>query len=174
MPGKLLLMILTVAVAIAGMEPKRGTSPTQRSPRPLKVRITRPLLWKNGCLQVSIDRVNRSSNPLFLPAMGLYIASSATLAVTMSRERHKVEWFLVYGASDVLIISAAPLAPGGTEHDDTCVGPTFAVTNTKKKTRREVPLRGKLRIYAYYYLSKQDWLAHKSQSEETSRTAPSK
>jgi hypothetical protein len=52
--------------------------------------------------------------------------------------------------AEILVLGAAPLRPGATKHDDTGVGPTFAVPNLKKKLRREVALLEKLKIYAYY------------------------
>jgi hypothetical protein len=91
-----------------------------------------------------------------------------------SGQRQRTRCFTVYGASDILDLSATPLAPGATEHNDYCVGPTVSVTNLQKKTRRQLPLRGKLRIDATYYLSMQDWRTHESQVEDMFRTPPSK
>jgi hypothetical protein len=174
MQRKPLPMMLAAVMAVAGMQVQRRKPPAAQLTHPLAVRISKPLQWKNGCLQVSIDRLNRSSNPIFLPSRGLYAASSTTKAVTPSEQRPAVKWSTVYGAADLVDWDAAPLAAGETRHDDMCVGPTFAVTNLKKKTRRHVPVRGRLKIYAYYFLSEQDWLANKSQHEEMFRTAPSK
>jgi hypothetical protein len=170
---KLLQMILATGMALAGMQAKRSDTAALRSRRSFEVHITKAPRWKNACLQVSIDQVNRSSDPLFLPAMGFFIQSSAIYTTTGSEDRNKIQWYTVYGASDVFDLSATPLAPGMTVHGDYCVGPTFAVVNAKKKTRRQVPLRGKLRIYATYYASRQDWLSHKSQMEEMNNTPPS-
>jgi hypothetical protein len=174
MLGKLLPVMLAAFLIFAGMRAGRSSSANLQSQQPLEVFITELLQWKNGCLQVSIDRVNRSSNPIFLPGSGLYISSSATTAVPPSGHNIEISWFPVYGASDLLDLSATPLAPGETKHNDTCVGPTFFVTNLKKETRREVQVRGQLRIDASYFLSEQDWLTNKSEREEMLRTAPDK
>ncbi len=174
MSRRLLPVILTTVAAYLGIGVLSSDLAAQPSPRPLEIRLTKPLKWANGCLQVSINRVNRSANPLFLPTTGLFVASSATLAADVSAEPHGVRWFTVFGASDVVDLNAMPLAAGLTIHDYECIGSTFAVNNPKKKTRREVPVRGKLRIYANYFLSEQDWRTHKSQMEEMFRTPPDK
>src|SRR5580765_8575082 len=134
MLGKLLPLMLATVMALAGTQTKRSDSAAPHSLRPFEVHITKPPQWKNACLQVSIDRVNRSSATLFLPAMGLFISSSAVSSTAGSGERQRTRWFTVYGASDILDLSATPLAPGATEHGDYCVGPTVAVTNPPQKT----------------------------------------
>jgi len=140
------------------------TSDSAKSLHPLEIRITAPLRWKGSCLQVSIDRVNRSAGSPYLPVMGMLMASSTTSLVS-----GKLKWFTVYGASDILDTSATPLQSGITQHNDYCVGPTFAVVDLKNKTRRQVPVRGKLRVYASYFLSEQDWHTNESQVEEMLR-----
>ena len=52
---------------------------------------------------------------------------------------------------------AAPIAPGATVHNDYSLRPVVAVVNLKKETRREIPLRGKLRVEAFYFLTGEDW-----------------
>jgi hypothetical protein len=172
--GKQLPIMLARIMALAGMQAKRSNLADQQSSRPLEVRITEPLQWKTDCLQISIDRVNRSSNPLFLPAMGLYIDSSAIRAASVSGKLEGLAWGSIYGGHEIIDLSATPLAPDQTVHDDRCLRSTFTITNMKKETRRQVPVRGKLRIHAYYFLSEQDWLTNKSQHEEMLRTPPSK
>lgn len=168
MPGKLLPMIVVICMALGGLQGKMGDS-AAKSLRPFEVRVTKPPRWKGSCLQVSIDRVNRSESSLYLPAMGLVIASSATSVVS-----GKLKWFTVYGATDILDTSAAPLPAGMTQHNDYCVGPTFAVVDVKNKTRRQVPIRGKLRVYASYFLSERDWRTNQSQIEDSLGVPPDK
>jgi hypothetical protein len=174
MIGKLLPMMLAAALVSAGMLAERTNSVPMQSQEPLNVFVTEPVRWENGCLHVSIDRLNRSSNPVFVPGSGLFVSSSGINAVPPSGHNPEVTWFPVYGASDLLDLSAAPLAPGEKKHNEMCVGPTFHVTDMKKETRREVPVRGQLRIDAYYFLTEHDWLINKSQREEMLRTAPAK
>jgi hypothetical protein len=163
---KLLPLMFAVVIAPAGMQLERSNLADQQSNRPLEVRITKPLLWETDCLQISIDRVNRSSNLLFPPAMGLYVDSSDTSTTRVSGNRHGIVWATIYGGHEIRDLSATPLAPGETVHDDRCLRPTFVVTNMKKETRREVSVRGKLQIHGYYFLSEQDWLTNKSQLDE--------
>jgi len=80
-------------------------------------------------------------------------------------EMSRVRWFNVEGVSDVVVLDAEPLAPGQTKHDDTCLASTVAVVDLKEKTSRQLPLRGKMTISAYYFLSERDWLTNKSQRE---------
>jgi hypothetical protein len=171
MQSKSLPMMLATAMMLAGLQVNKSNSRTAQLPLPLEVRITEPLHWKNGCLLVSIDRVNRSSAALFLAENGLIVASSGINAVSPSGHNPEVNWYPVYGVSDIRIFIAQPLAPNEAKHDALCVGPTFPVTDMKKETRREVPLRGQLKIYAYYFLTQQDWLTNRSQQEAMLRTS---
>lgn len=139
---------------------------------PLEIRISNPLRWEKGCLNVSVERINRSSAPLFLPVMGLYVFTSVNESVNQTGKTEGQEWINVYGTSDLVSWDATPIAPGSTVHDEHCLAPSVAVVHLQKKTRREIPLRGKLRIDAYYFLTKKDWLKNKSQHEEMMSMAP--
>jgi len=173
MTGKLLPMMLAFVIVVAAMQTKRGDSAVPQPIHPLEVLTPEFPQWKDGCLQLGIDRVNRSSDTLYLLASGLIVSSSGINSVPPSGHNPELIWFPVYGVSDILDFSAVPLVPGETKHFETCVGPTFAITNIKKETRREVPLQGQLRIDEYYFLNKQDALTYKSQHEEMFRTPPS-
>jgi hypothetical protein len=67
---------LVVAIALMGAQTGWNDSPDKRSQQPLEIRVVRPVKWVNRCLALSIDRVNRSTAPLFLPFNGLLIESS--------------------------------------------------------------------------------------------------
>ncbi len=171
MSNRLILAIIAVVVALSAMSARSDSGGGQPPSKPLEVRITRPLSWRNNCLQVNIDRVNRSSTALFLPVQGLSIGSSTTL-VTETGESSRVRWVAVWGVSDIINSGAESLAPGATKHDDICLPPSTAVVNLKEKTSRQLPLRGKLMISATYFLTEQDWLRNKSQVDAMFKTAP--
>jgi hypothetical protein len=140
---------------------------------PLEIRVFNPLRWEKGCLNVSVERVNRSSAPLFLPVMGLNVSTSVNQSGDKARRSEEQEWINVYGTSDLVSWDATPIAPGSTVRDEHCLAPSVAVVHLQKKTRREIPLRGKLKIDAYYFLTEKDWLKNKSQREEMT-SMPSK
>jgi hypothetical protein len=136
-----------------GQAELRKSVPTQ-SLQPLQLRLTEPLRWENGCLRVSLELVNPSEKTIFLPAMGLYIDSSTKLLSSVAEKNGSEEWQNVYGFSDLLQLpNAKPLAPGASVRESYCVGPTVAVVKLQTETRRELPLRGRLKMSASYYLS---------------------
>jgi hypothetical protein len=140
---------------------------------PLEVRVTKPLQWMNGCLSVSIDRINRSDATLYLPVRGIYLDSSITRSPNEPKEHDEQNWINLYGVFDIVSFDATPLLPGTTRHDEICyIRPTVLVTNLKEKTIRRIPIRGKLRIDAYYFLTKEDWLTNKTQHYGTSQVPP--
>jgi len=142
------------------------------SSKPLEVELSAPPRWVNGCLDVRIDRVNRSSETLFMPVMGLYIYTSARAIGEAGEIESGRRWINVYGASDVLDWNAQPLAPGAALHDDHCLDSSVKVANLKQRTRRDIPLRGMLRIDAYYFLTEADWRRNESEREEMLRAPP--
>jgi hypothetical protein len=165
------LLVLLAAGSGAAQQPADQTQ--NESPGPLQVRITKPLRWEGGCLSVSLDRVNLSSTPLFLPVMGLYISTSASEVGDETGKSDAVRWINVYGAGDLVTWDATSLASDAIAHDEHCLGPTVPVISLERKTRRQMPLRGKLRIDAYYFLTEKDWQENKSRHEEMMRTPPS-
>lgn len=172
MSNKFIHAIIAVVASLSGMYARGDREGARQPSRPLEIRITKPLRWRNKCLQVSIDRVSQSSNSLFLPTRGVYIDFSATLLTAEPSETPRVRWFNVEGVSDVVVLDAEPLAAGQTKHNDTCLAATVAVVNLKEKTSRLLPLRGKTKISAYYFLSERDWLTNKSQREAMFHTSP--
>ena len=139
--------------------PPRGQAELRKSvPTPVSAAAptspTEPLRWENGCLRVSLELVNPAEKTIFLPAMGLYIDSSTKLLSSVAEKNGSEEWQNVYGFSDLLQLpNAKPLAPGASVRESYCVGPTMAVVKLQTETRRELPLRGRLKMSASYYLS---------------------
>jgi hypothetical protein len=99
--------------------------------------------------------------------------TSFSHSVNESGEGNEQNWINLYGVFDMVSFDATPLAPGMTRHDEICyIRPSVRVTNLKAKTIRRIPVRGKLRIDAYYFLTKEDWLSNKTQHERTSQIPP--
>ena len=135
----------------------------------VELRLTEPLKWENGCLRVSLELVNRSEKPFFLPATGLYIDSSTKLLSSVAEKNGSEGWQNVYGFTDILSLpNAKPLAPGASVHRDYCFAPTLAVVKLQTETRREIPLRGRLKMSASYYLSDPNPTANRTKSRLSS------
>src|ERR1700683_2953954 len=68
---------------------------------------------------------------------------------------------------DRLLVSwgATPIAPGAVVHNDYYLRPGVAAVNLKKETRRGIPVRGKLRVEAFYFPSEADWQKNKHYHE---------
>jgi hypothetical protein len=138
----------------------------------LEVRITKQPEWKDGCLKLSVERVNWSKIAIFLPFNGLLIETSVTETSRANQTNEKRRWVAAYGVSDLIINDVKRLAPGQSELSDYCLGPTVAVVNPDKESRREIPLRGRLKVIAAYYPPQEDWQISKAQREELQRTPP--
>ena len=139
---------------------------SKENPAPLEIRISAPLRWHRDCLSISLDRINHSSRPLFLPTKGIWISLSVREVPDETGKTNGIEWINLYGLSDIGIWEADPIAPGKTVHSEYCLAPTIAVINLGQKTWREIPVQGKLRIDAYYFLTKEDWLTNRRQHQE--------
>jgi hypothetical protein len=139
------------------------------SPSPLEIRFAAAPQWEKDCLKVSVDRTNRSSATLFLPVMGLYIATSVDEVTGGTGNTRQRRWVNVWGASDILSWEAAPIVPAATVHDEECLHPQVPIVNLEKESRRLIPLRGTLKVDATYYLTKQDWQTDKQNREEMLR-----
>ena len=107
----------------------------------------------NGCLDVSLDLVNRSARPVFLPTTGLYIDVSAKLLSSVPEKNGTERWLNLYGASDVVpILNVKPLPPGVADHEGHCVSSTVDVVDPGSQVWREVPVRGRLKISVQYFV----------------------
>ncbi len=165
----LLIFLLASWRFLASSEAERAQ---KEAPKPLMVKLSAAPRRVNGCLDVSMDRTNQSPQAIYIPQMGLQISTSAHEVSEDSEERRGLTWINIYGASDLVSWEAQPLAPGAAIHDHECLGPSIRVANLKKKTRRDIPLRGVLRIDAFYFLTEEDWKKNESQHEEMERTPP--
>jgi hypothetical protein len=121
----------------------------------LEVRLTTPPRWEKDCLVVTLDRINHSSAPLFLPKMGPYFYIALDLSAGGASE--SIEWINVYGEQDIVSSEAVSLEPGSKVRNSFCFGPSVWVVNLDKKTRREIPVRGKLRVDIPYFSSRESW-----------------
>jgi len=140
--------------------------------KPLEVRLVKPPEWVRGCLSVDLERTNLSPHPLFIPDMGLYISTSVTEEDNVPSIKDREGWINVFGASDLWSWEAEPLAPGATIHDEPCLYTEVAIVSLKRQTRRKIPLRGRLRIDAFYFLTRGDWQQNKAYHEALLRTPP--
>jgi hypothetical protein len=164
-PWPKILSALSLTLVLATAVPCEGHL-QKEMPSPLELRIRAPLKWKKGCLILSLDRINHASSTLFLPHHGLYIFTSVTEVPNEAGKKNGVEWINVYGLSDIGDWDAEPIAPGKAVHNEYCLAAKAAVVNIEQKTRREIPVRGRLRIDAFYFLTKEDWETNEGQKEE--------
>ena len=88
----------------------------KRARHPLEVRLSTSPLWKKDCLLVTVERINRSSVPIFLTKMGQYFY----MALDVSKEQpgESVKWVNVYGNSDIRTLEASPLARGAIDRGE--------------------------------------------------------
>src|SRR5208337_2248527 len=63
-------------MALGGATIGQNDSTYRRAQQRLRIRVAEPFKWGNGCLKLSVDRINRSKSPLFLPFNGLFIEPS--------------------------------------------------------------------------------------------------
>jgi hypothetical protein len=163
LPRFLILLLLGFAAApVVCQQVQEHTNQTT-----LEVRLTTPS-WENGHLKFSVDRINHSSTPLYLPAMGTYISLAVKEEATKTEISHDERWVNIYGLTDLVSWGAAAIAPGATVHNDYDFLHELAVVDLKKETRREIPVRGRLRVEAFYFLSEEDWQMNKHYHEEIS------
>jgi hypothetical protein len=162
-----LLVCNPLSTSLIGFAPTRVAKGQERdAPSALEIRLGEPLKWESGCIAVSLYRTNHTSEPLFLPNRGVYIDVSVGELPDETGRTDGIDWVNVYGLSDIGDWDATPIGPGVTVHDQYCLPSTVAVVNQDKKTRREMQLRGTLRIKAYFFPTKEEWLTNKRQHQE--------
>jgi hypothetical protein len=166
------------ALTLAASVSAKRSAPADDAQQRLELRLASPLRWENGCLVVSLDRINRSLAPLFLTKMGPYAAVALDVSTTSDNSKQVIEWINLYGGSDIIDLSTTSLAPGATLHQEFCLGPVVWVVNQKKETRRQIPVRGKLQITATYYFTEdaaqqyQAWFDAPHTNESAASTQP--
>jgi hypothetical protein len=159
MPSALLKLFWVIAalmtpdISPAPIASLPSASQAKDNPSLLEVRITSPPRWENGCLVVRIDRTNQSSGPIFLTTMGPYLDMALDVSTREPNTAKDYQWINLHGVSDFLSFDSIPLAAGATLHNDFCLGSLALAVNLKKETRREIPVRGLLRVRVSYFLS---------------------
>jgi hypothetical protein len=156
-----LLVSATLCVARLFAAPAKQQSQPREAPAVLEVSFANPLGWDNGCLRGSLDIVNRSAGPLFLTKLGRYFAIALDVSKDDSQSDHALEWVNIYGNRDTITSDVDSLPAGSKIHQDFCFPPSVWVVNVQRKTRREIPVRGKLRVDVAYFASELDWKAYK-------------
>jgi hypothetical protein len=145
-----LLSMLVVSSLACGQESTKATS--QSGPPPLELKLTKTPLWKDNCLELSVQRTNLSKSSIFLDATyseGIKIYSSVNDAANTLGQGAGEAWMPVYGWTD-FVPEPISLAPGAKRQNTFCVGETFPVKETGKETLRQVRVRGRLRIVSSY------------------------
>jgi hypothetical protein len=127
----------------------------------LEIHIS-PLRWENSCLTVGLDLINQSKVPVFLTVMGPYFDVALDVSKDDSSNHDDLEWVNVRGVSDIVSWDAEPLAPNSPSHKNYCIGEKVWVVNRQKETRREIPVRGRMRIAVSYFSTEDAWKRNKS------------
>jgi hypothetical protein len=157
--GKLLssrLSFLMLLIFSPALVFQQNVQSQQESHVPLEIRLSEPLRWENGCLVTSLDRINRSSSSLFLPNMGPYFDIALDVSGDGSQSGDELAWVNIFGIVDMRDTSRESVAPGALVHNAFCFGPTVWVSTMTRHTRREISVRGKMRISVLYFLSEED------------------
>ena len=128
---------------------------------PLEIRIS-PLRWEKACLILGLDLLNHSTVPIFLTEMGPYFDVALDVSKDDSSNDDVLKWVNVWGVSDILSWDAEPLAPNSPSHKNFCIGEKVWVVNQKKETRREIPVRGKMRVSVSYFPTEEVWKKNKT------------
>jgi hypothetical protein len=138
----------------------------QKSHAPLEIRLAEPLRWENGCLAAKVDRINRASGHLFLTKMGPYFDIALDVSKDDFQTGDDLEWVNLFGVNDILDTRSDSVSPGLSVHNSFCLGPTVWVTNIQRKTRREIAVRGKMRIEVSYFLNEKDSKSYEKYGEQ--------
>jgi hypothetical protein len=160
------LPLLMVLICFPGSVCHQQVQSQQESLAPLEIRLAEPLRWENGCLAVKFARINRASGPLFLTKMGPYFDIALDVSKDDSQTGDDLEWVNIYGVNDILDTRSDSVAPGSSVHNNFCFGPTVWVTNIHRRTRREIAVRGKVRIEVSYFLNEKDARSYEKNEEQ--------
>jgi hypothetical protein len=155
------LSALCLICPISGGETPPLTQTGNTTSPSLEIHIS-PLRWENNCLLVGLDLINQSNVPVFLTVMGPYFDVALDVSKDDSSNHDVLEWVNVWGVSDILSWDAEPLAPNSPSHKNFCIGEKVWVVNQKKETRREIPVRGKMRVSVSYFPTEDVWKKNKT------------
>ena len=161
------LLVLFLSFGTTGMDCGQNVSSAEINANasvPLRVRV-RTVAWTGNCLKVTIARTNRSSSAIFLPYFGVSIESSVSDATNTLGQGAGQAWLSAMDGSDILVSTVTRLAPAESRNDAYCISDTITVEKRGNKMRRQVPLRGSLRISAGYFPEAQRWQTSNSQRE---------
>jgi hypothetical protein len=150
------LPLLMVLICFPGSVCHQQVQSQQESLAPRETRLAEPLRWENGCLAAKVDHINRTSGPLFLTKMGPYFDFAVDVSKDDSQTGDDLEWVNSFGVIDILDERSDLVAPGSSVHNSFCFDPTVWVTNIHRKTRREIAVRGKMRIEVSFFLNEMD------------------
>ena len=131
----------------------------------LEIHVNTPK-WVNGCLDLTIERVNVSTQTIYLPEWEGVIFQLSTKLIRNSPSTNEEVWLAFYGLSDIVYRDAQKLAAGAKATDHFCLPETAAVVNQQEKTRREVAVRGHVRIVASYFPTEEDWKTNEAEWEK--------
>jgi len=163
--------VTTIAALLTPCRFSSGQAPPTSM---LGVRIVAAPRWVNGCLQLTVERVNITSKPIYVPNRGLFAWSSTKLLQTSSKTEAKNRWVLIHGGSDVADFEANFLPAHASIKDALFLPQTFAVVDMRRETRRQIVVRGLLKIEALYFRTEEEWTTNKTQHEEMFRLPLSK
>jgi hypothetical protein len=156
------LAILILLGQCRGLIAQTHTSPM------LEIHINAPK-WANGCLDLTIERVNTSSQSIYLPEWEGLLILLSTKRIHDDHDPNKKDedvWLPIRGLSDIVTFDAQPLAAGSGTIDHFCLPETSAVVNRQRETRRQVAVRGRIRIVGGYFPTEEEWRAYKAQREQ--------
>jgi hypothetical protein len=167
--------VLVVLVILGGLSSSCAVNAQQNTTPSLEVTLANPLRWESGCLRGTLNISNRSTVPLFLTMMGPYYDIALNVSKGETQSDGPVEWVNVAGVSDVVINAVEPLSAGSTVQRNFCLEPSVWVVNLRLKTRREIPVRGELRVRVTYFVNKESWNRNRQwYSDPPSALDPSK
>jgi hypothetical protein len=123
--------------------------------------------WVNECLDLTVERVNISTQTIYVPEWEGVIFLLSTKLIHNDPSRKDDEfWLPFYGLSDIVSFDAYQLAAGSKTTDHFCLPETSAVVNQQGKTRRQIEVRGQVKIVASYFPTEKDWRANKAEQEK--------
>jgi hypothetical protein len=126
-----------------------------------------PPKWVNGCLDLKVERVNISTQTIYVPEWeGVVFFLSTKLIHNDPSRKNEEFWLPFYGLSDIVTFDAYQLAAGSKTTDHFCLPETSAVVNRQEKTRRQIAVRGHVKIVASYFPTEEEWRKNKAEEEE--------